>query len=324
MSLVASTAHSGGGIAAPNDRSPLALIQESLAEILGIAAVSPDDDFFELGGHSLMAASTAARLGERLGVELPSYALFAAPTPAEMAELVAELGRTANDSLTDGVTPFFPDWIIPMQREGSRLPVFVFPAGHDEMVALGIEARIAAHTGRDHPFWGFRRDHPGLDQARAAGVPGMAAAYIAQMRAIQGSGPYLLYANCAGAPYAWEVARQLLGDGETVAGMLFYEAPLWAESIGPVPGETPALISSPMPSAQDYRPRPLPVDLTLLMTRFWWERGWSEAWEQVALGSVETVVIPGETERAFVRRDERIARHVRDWIEQAEARIQRG
>lgn len=60
------------------------------------------------------------------------------------------------------------------------------------------------------------------------------------------------------------------------------------------------------------------------MTKFWWERGWSDAWRQVALGSVETVVIPGETEKAFVRRDERIARHVRDWIEAAEARVRRG
>jgi hypothetical protein len=36
-----------------------------------------------------MATSVAARLGERLGLDLPSYALFAAPTPAEMVELVA-------------------------------------------------------------------------------------------------------------------------------------------------------------------------------------------------------------------------------------------
>jgi acyl carrier protein len=299
----------------------LALIQATLAEMLGITAVSPDDDFFELGGHSLMAASVATRLGERLGLDLPSYALFAAPTPAEMAELVAELGRKATDSPTDGLTPFFPDWVVPLQREGARRPVFVFPAGHDETVALGIEARIAAHTGRDHPFWGLRRDDPGLDRARADGVPGMATAYITQMRIIQGSGPYLLYANCAGAPYAWEVARQLLGDGEAVAGVLLFEAPLWSESLRMVPGVTPAQISSPAPTARDYLPRPLPVDLTLLMTKFWWEQGWSAAWEQVALGKVETVVIPGETEKAFVDRDARIARHVREWIEQAEARI---
>ena len=43
--------------------------------------------------------------------------------------------------------------------------------------------------------------------------------------------------------------------------------------------------------------------------------------EHVALGSIETVVIPGETQTVFANREERIARHVRDWIEQADARI---
>ena len=306
------------------DLSFVTLVQETWAEVLGVSSFNPDDDFFERGGHSLMAASAVARLGERLGLDLPTYALFAAPTPAEMVELIAEVRTAPNGRSSDGVSPFFPNWVVPLQREGSERPVFVFPAGHNELGALTIEARVAANVGRDHPFWGFGREGPELDRARAEGVPGVAAAYVAQIRGIQGSGPYLLYANCAGAPYAWEVARQLLGTGEAVAGMLFYEAPLFSEAVGPLPGVTPAQISSPPPTAQDYRPAPLPVDLTLLMTRFWWERGWSAAWQEVVLGSVETVVIPGETEKAFVNREERIAHHVRDWIARAEARVRRG
>lgn len=303
--------------------STIDAVQATWAELLGVA-VGPDDDFFALGGHSLMAASSAALLGERLGVALPSYALFAAPTPAEMAELVAELDREADGLPQNGMTPFFPGWVVPLQREGSGRPVFVFPAGHNEVAAMGVEARVATNAGRDHPFWGFGRDDAGLDRARTEGVQGMAAAYIAQMRVIQEHGPYLLYANCAGAPYAWDVARQLLRDGETIAGMLIYEAPLAPEATLPPMGVTPAQVSSPPVTAGDYRPIPLPIDLTLLMTKFWWERGWSAGWHDVALGSVETVVIPGETEKTFVDRDARIARHIREWIEQAEARVRGG
>jgi hypothetical protein len=62
------------------------------------------------------------------------------------------------------------------------------------------------------------------------------------------------------------------------------------------------------------------VDLTLLMTRYWWERQWSAPWREVAQGGVETVVVPGETGATFARREERIARHVRDWIAAAERR----
>ena len=74
--------------------------------------------------------------------------------------------------------------------------------------------------------------------------------------------------------------------------------------------------------AKYYRPEPLPVDLTLLMTAEWHERGWSAAWRHITLGQVETVVIPGETRAACDQREERIARHVRDWIARAEARAE--
>jgi hypothetical protein len=296
------------------ESGPLPLIQQTWAEFLGVASIGPHDDFFELGGYSVLAVSAAGCLGQRLGRELPPYALFAAPTPAEMVELIAHLAVGA------GVTPFFPTWVVSLQPEGAGRPVFVFPAGHNEPVAMAIEARVADHAGREHPFWGFGRNDPALDGARAGGVPAMAAEYVAQMRAIQGRGPYLLYANCAGAPYAWDAARQLLSDGESIAGMLFYEAPLRRDAVAPLAATTPQPTPSAAPTEDDYRPPPLPVDLTLLMTRYWWERQWSAPWREVALGSVETVVVPGETGATFARREERIARHVRDWIAAAERR----
>ena len=300
------------------------LVQETWAELLGLDALGPDDDFFELGGHSLMAAGAVARLGERLGLDLPPLALFEAPTAREMAELVAEVRDGRRPHPDTGVTPFRPAWVIPLQREGSGRPVFVFPAGHHELTALTVEARVAAHVGREHPFWGFGRDDPQLDRARAGGVVSMAAEYVAQMRTIQGKGPYLLYANCAGGAYAWEAARQLLAAGDGIAGILFFEVALDSALTSPGSGVTPAHVSAPPVAPEHYRPPPLPVDLTLLMTRFWQERRWSDAWQRVALGSAETVVIPGETETAFDHRDERIARHVHDWIEQAEARLHDG
>src|SRR3954451_20949830 len=73
--------------------STIALVQATFAHVLNLNAVGPDDDFFELGGNSLIVATAVARLGERLGIDLPMRALFEAPTPIEMAELVTELPR---------------------------------------------------------------------------------------------------------------------------------------------------------------------------------------------------------------------------------------
>jgi hypothetical protein len=311
-------------VATPDTRQIVSVVQETWAEVLELATFGPHDDFFELGGHSLMAAAAVARLGQHLGRQLPPHALFAAPTPMEMAALIAELQRGPGRSLSRGVTPLLPDWVISLQPEGDGRPVFVFPAGHNETVSMAIEARVADHTGRDHPFWGFRRDDPGLDHARSAGVPAMAAAYIAQMRRIQGQGPYLLYANCAGGVYAWEIARQLLSAGDDAPSLLFYEVPFPGDGTESAPVITPANVSPPPAAADAYRPLPLPVNLTLLMTKFWHERGWGSRWGWVALGAVDTVVIPGETEKAFVRREERIARLVRAWIDQAESRLREG
>ena len=290
----------------PDDRRTTDLVRETWAEVLGLPDFGPHDDFFEWGGHSLMVAAAVARLGERLGLDLPLRALFEAPTPAELAELIAELRAGQELGAADGFTPFVPDWVVPLQAEGTGRPVFVFPAGHHELTALAIEARVAGHVGRDHPFWGFGREHAQLEQARATGIAALAAAYVAQIRAIQPEGPYLLYGNCAGGYPAWEAARQMLAEGDQVGGVLFFEVPLRADLTSP---------------SRDYQAPPLPVALTHIMTGMWHDRGWGAPWHEVALGASEDVIIPGETERAFERRDERVAQHVRDWIETSEARL---
>jgi phthiocerol/phenolphthiocerol synthesis type-I polyketide synthase E len=63
--------------------------------VLGVARVGVADDFFELGGNSLVAVQLIAQVRKALGVKLPMRSLFAAPTVAAMAELVAGLDEPA-------------------------------------------------------------------------------------------------------------------------------------------------------------------------------------------------------------------------------------
>jgi hypothetical protein len=300
------------------------LIQETWAELLGLDAVGPEDDFFAIGGSSVLVAAAIARLQAKLGLDLPLLALFEAPTPAELAELIAEL-RGQPDRPAGGTTPFLPEWVVPLQRDGGERPVFVFPAGHSEVAALAKEAQIAVHVGRRHPFWGFRSEHPDLDAVRAEGVAALAAAYVKQIRAIQPHGPYLLSGNCAGGYLAWETAKHLVAAGEEIAGLLLYEVPLRADFAALLPGITPANISRPWRLSLHYRPLPLPVDVTVLMTEPWQARGWWQPWREVTGGAFATVVIPvaavdGKSFQFLERREAIIARHVRDWIARAEAR----
>jgi acyl carrier protein len=299
---------------------PIDLVREIWADILGLEAVGPDDDFFALGGSSLIVVSAVARLAERTGVDLPLRALFEAPTPAEMAELLTELRCERHpESEANGVTPFMAEWVVPLQREGDARPVFVFPAGPDDLRALAIDAHIASLVGRRHPFWGFRRDDVHLERARQDGIPMLVAEYVKAMRQIQGRGPFLLFGNCVGGYLAWEAAGQLLAAGEEVAGLLFYEVPLRHDFDRLMPGATPRDISPARSLSLYYRPRTLPVDLTHLMTDAWQIHEWSVPWRAVVGGRLDTVVIsPGPAGEQ--RRDTLIAEQVRRWIEKTEAR----
>ncbi|NNJ05520.1 amino acid adenylation domain-containing protein [Streptomyces sp. PKU-MA01144] len=70
------------------------------ADVTGAAKVHIDDHFFDLGGHSLLATRLVARIRPAFGVELTVRDVFGAPTVAELARRLDEVGGSLRPAVT--------------------------------------------------------------------------------------------------------------------------------------------------------------------------------------------------------------------------------
>ena len=127
------------------------------SELLGGVEPGPDDNFFQLGGTSLMLTRLANRLRVATGGQVPLRRLFAAPTLAAQAELIAADDRSEGAvRRIDDDRPAVPSfgqhrlWFLDRMHPGSRewvAPLFVrLPAGTGvEVLQQALDAVAARH-----------------------------------------------------------------------------------------------------------------------------------------------------------------------------------
>jgi amino acid adenylation domain-containing protein len=175
--------------------------------VLGTHSEDVGQDFFELGGHSLLAAKLLARIEKEFGRSLSLAFVFQSPTIEQMAESLLSAGQTLRERV-----------IVAIQPKGSLPPLF--------WVRGGPRFRLLAQKlGPDQPLLGL--DLPFTDGNRLP-VPyrfeDIAALLIRVMREVQPKGPYYLGGLCVNAVIAYEIAQQLVRDGEEVALLAMLDA----------------------------------------------------------------------------------------------------
>jgi thioesterase domain-containing protein len=116
--------------------------------------------------------------------------------------------------------PQFCSPLVALKPNGRRRPFFLISGGGGGDSELLVYAMLAPHLSPDQPFYGLKARGFNRGQKPHHQVEAMAADYIKAIRGIQPEGPYLLGGECVGGVVAFEMAQQLVGQGQKVALIL--------------------------------------------------------------------------------------------------------
>ena len=174
-------------------------------EVLRRERVGVHDNFFSMGGHSLLAVQLISRIKSAFAIEIPLSALFAGPTVARMAEHIA----AANGH--EG--PRSSQVLVSIQSQGSRAPFFCVHAVGGQVISY---AQLSQEMGLEQPFYGLQSPPANYFPESDISIEQMATLYNREIRSVQPVGPYLLSGWSMGGLVAWEMAQQLIKEGETI------------------------------------------------------------------------------------------------------------
>src|SRR5262249_28019527 len=142
------------------------------------------------------------------GTRLPISAVFHAPTVAQMAALLGDECRQTSLPRT-----------IEYNAGGGR-PRLVWVHGGP------LGRALAQAMGTDQPVPSVTLDRDGLDRLGPSPSVAEIAGCIARIiRSVQPSGPYWIGGYCASGILAYELASQLIAEGEDVRTLIMVHSP---------------------------------------------------------------------------------------------------
>ena len=309
---------------AEEPRTPLeATIARMWAQALGLDRISLTTDFLDLGGDSLAAVEVMALVEEECGVRVPEEWLV--QEQATVRALAALIEAAAG-----GASPVTVGPVALRIGDDRRLPFFCLPGIRGNALMLH---RLARASTSDRPFYGLRA--PGLapGEIPPAQMADLAALHLDNIRTIQPNGPYTIGGYSFGGLIAWEMARQLRAQGETVERIVIIDtfAPGFPgkasfahrvrhavnrrlrnrrrrrQATARLPRETAARTAdfehivervkvASRQASRAYRPPSLDVPVVVLSTEQRRARVGGDAtlgWRTIALGPLETEAMPG-------------------------------
>ncbi|PSR17800.1 amino acid adenylation protein [filamentous cyanobacterium CCP3] len=191
-------------VAAPANTTEAKLL-EIWETILGITNIGATDNFFELGGHSLLVVQLCDRIEYHFNRSLPPAVIFQAPTISQLAKyLQDDQAPTMSSSMV----------VIQTGNPETKSPLFCIHV-------LGKNGSffhpLARHLDPAQPVYGLSAQMTDRRTAPRNKIKDLAAFYVQEIRQVQAIGPYFLTGVSFGGEVAFEIAQQLVRQGETVA-----------------------------------------------------------------------------------------------------------
>ena len=187
---------------------------EIWAKLLKYHSIGVSDNFFEIGGHSLLAVKMVDAIDREHGQKLRLVDVFRNPTPRGVAQLLEDGNRSKKNgrngaAQVGGISPLRSLEVF--VEDGPKAPLIFVGSTH--------QARLVATQLRpDRPIYGLNMfglhepgDSPDID------IPSIAKTFLSEIRTAQPHGPYCLTGYCQDGVVAYEMAQQLIAEGETVS-----------------------------------------------------------------------------------------------------------
>ncbi|WP_330083592.1 amino acid adenylation domain-containing protein [Methylocystis iwaonis] len=206
------------------------LLLKEFKNVLGLESIGVDDNFFELGGHSLTAIKLIDGIRRKISGDLPTMAIFQAPTARKLAEMISG-HQNDNRSL-----------VVPLCKGGENPPIYcIHPAGGSpiryQAFADSLQGLAPVNGIQSRRIFDDRHIDESLEK--------MAECYVRQIRDHQPQGPYFLLGWSSAGVTAVAIAEKLEALGKKVAfvGVIdsFLDFPSFGDGVDIANGPTAVL-----------------------------------------------------------------------------------